>query len=100
MNEVPSLCQGFNPVSVKAGDIFKIELLEGGAPGTKYALEVVTGNATPIGKDKQYLGKGVFERTFTFLAEEAGDVEVRARATMRNFDNRVVAPLSFRLTVQ
>lgn len=97
--EIPSLCQGFNAVSVKKGGYFKIELVEGGPTGMSYDVEVVAGSAVFQGTHEQRHG-AVVERTFYFRAEEAGDVEVVAQGMMHGYDGRKTPPLSFRLKVQ
>ena len=99
MKEVPFLSQGFNNVSVKKGDTFKIELYEGGIAGAIYDLEVIAGKATLIDTDEQRKGS-VAVRTYTFKAQEAGDVEVVAHGIMHGAGGRKSAPLSFKLTVQ
>jgi hypothetical protein len=97
--EIPSLCQGFNAVSIKKGELFKIELVEGGQTGMSYDVDVVSGKAVFQGTDERRNGAFV-DRTFYFRAEEAGDVEVVAQATMQGYDGRKAPPLSFRLKVQ
>ena len=97
--EIPSLCQGFNTVSVKKGECFKIELVEGGQTGMSYDVEVVAGKVAFQGTDERRQG-AVVERTFYFRAEEPGDVEVVAQGIMQGYDGRKTLPLSFRLKVQ
>jgi hypothetical protein len=105
MKPVPSLIPGFNNVSIKKGDTFKISLIEGGEDFLSYDVAVVTGKAELIATDKKYttdLGFDMVFRDLIFKAEKAGDVEIIVQGTKHPLGSGryKTAPKSYKLKVQ
>jgi hypothetical protein len=96
-SQAQRLYQGFNNISVKKGDVFEIELFEGGRAETSYEIDVVKGKAELIGTKAEPCDELTL-RTFTFRAEETGPVEVTAQATVRG--GHKFSPNNYKLRVQ
>jgi len=69
------LTTDFN-AAIKKGETFQIDLLEGGAAGTRWKLDVVSGAAKPVETIPRRTNLGYVGRVFE--AQERGDIEIVA----------------------
>jgi len=71
-----NLTTDFNTATVKKGETFQIDLLEGGFAGTHWKLDVVSGAAKHIETIQRRTNLGYVGRVFE--AQERGDIEIVA----------------------
>lgn len=82
MENPVTLTKHFNKATVKAGDLFEIDVREGGVAGLQYKVEVVSGTATEVDVVREAQGfrhpdQMVMIRHI-FRAEKAGDIQIVA----------------------
>lgn len=77
-----TLTAQFNTATVKKGDLFQINLPEGGFVGQTWKLQVVSGKASLEGTSQRNSNYCVIERTFK--AKEVGEIEIVAKARIGN----------------
>jgi hypothetical protein len=89
---VATLTKKFNEATVKKGDIFQVELVEGGMPAVMWTTQVVSGKATLLDETSKQLqpsweGKSLHHRVYR--AEEAGEIQIVASSREQNIAFKV-----------
>jgi hypothetical protein len=91
--ETPTLTERFNEVTVKKGDIFQVDLVEGGIAGVMWNSQVVSGKATLLSAtSKEHLPgacDGQSTQRRVYRAEEAGEINIVAKSKFKDIAFKV-----------
>src|SRR5579863_1192210 len=105
-----TLTETFNKISVAKGDTFEIELYGNASTGYNWDVQVVAGKArllshvseppAYIAKSNIFAGGGGGNENFVFVAEEAGEIDIKADYK-RSWESKPAAKsVSFNISVK
>lgn len=93
-----TLTETFNQATVKKGDIFRIELNEGGIAGLGYDdVQVVSGKAKLLSDTREHYDD---PHRFEFKAEEVGEIEIVAKGRLYGFGGKPAAENSLHFKIK